>query len=87
MLGVIVLLLQNRRFDFEYKNIVVHIRQDYNGISAKVSLFGTAAWGYTKREGTFEGTVLEEVQKILYCNIPNKKQLLKYYKDYEVRRW
>ena len=82
MLTTIVLLIQNeKRFDFEHDEISIKIRHTTLGVSAKVVLWGHAAWGFNNLCSDFKATLHETIQKVLMYDVKGRKELLKDYED------
>ena len=82
MLTIIVLLIQNEeRFEFEYEEISIRVSHTSEGLSAKVYLWGHAAWGFNNLVADFQATLSEIIQKVLTYNVKGRKELLKAYES------
>lgn len=82
MLTIIVLLIQSEEnFEFEYEEISIKVFRTSLGISAKVSLWGHAAWGFNGLVADFKNTLNEIIQKVLVYNVKGRKELLDAYED------
>jgi len=82
VLTIIVLLIQNeKKFEFDYAEISVKIYRTPKGLSAKVNLWGVAAWGFNNLERDFKTTLHEIIQKVIMYNVKGRKELLSAYED------
>lgn len=81
MLTIIALLLEEKKFEFEYEDISFKMVQTSTGISARIFLRGATAWGFNAFMGDFQIILQQEIQKALMFNVKGRKKLLEYYYD------
>lgn len=80
MLTIIVLLTQSEeRFEFNYEEISIKVYGSPKGVSAQVSLWGVAAWGFNNLKSNFRIALNEIIQKTLMYKVRGRKELLRAY--------
>ena len=80
MLTIIVLLIQDEKiFEFNHKEIFVKVRGSSMEVSAKVNIRGVAAWGFNILGADFTDVLKETIRDILVYNARGSKELVSAY--------